>query len=122
VPDCKPDIAMLASASNQRRAAHPWRRNDRRSVHWPEPNRVGKTCRPAPAAAAREQDWLAANAPQQCIVCGKWFIRRADKVCSRDCLEKLEWAKQQKRNGLLSSRCLNHTSHFPLDKKEGLLE
>jgi hypothetical protein len=44
--------------------------------------------------ARREQEWLTANAPQRCVVCGKWFVRRADKVCSHDCLEKLERAKQ----------------------------
>ena len=38
----------------------------------------------------REREWLAVNAPQRCIVCGKWFVRRADRVCSRDCLAKLE--------------------------------
>jgi hypothetical protein len=48
--------------------------------------------------ARREQEWLAANTPQRCIVCGKWFVRRADKVCSRECLEKLEQqAKLPKR-------------------------
>jgi len=47
--------------------------------------------------ARREREWLAQNAPQQCIVCERWFVRRTDKVCSRDCLEKLEQqAKQQK--------------------------
>jgi hypothetical protein len=46
--------------------------------------------------ARRERKWLAQNAPQQCIVCGKWFVGRADKVCSGDCLEKQEQAKQQK--------------------------
>jgi len=44
----------------------------------------------ARGAKKREAEWLAANAPQRCVVCGKWFVRRADKVCSRDCLEKLE--------------------------------
>jgi len=44
----------------------------------------------------REQNWLADNAPRQCCVCGKWFVRRADRVCSRDCLAKLEaQGKQQ---------------------------
>ena len=41
-------------------------------------------------AQRREREWLAQNAPQRCVVCDKWFVRRADKVCSRDCLEKLE--------------------------------
>ena len=40
--------------------------------------------------ARRERKWLAQNAPQRCAVCGKWFVRRADKVCSRECLAKLE--------------------------------
>jgi len=45
----------------------------------------------------REQEWLTANAPQQCIICGKWFVRRADKVCSRECLANMqEQAKKQK--------------------------
>jgi len=45
--------------------------------------------------ARRERKWLAQNAPQRCAVCGKWFVGRADKVCSRDCLEKQERAKQK---------------------------
>jgi hypothetical protein len=51
--------------------------------------------RDARGAKRAEQAYLAQNAPQQCIVCGKWFVRRANKVCSRDCLEKLERAKDQ---------------------------
>jgi predicted nucleic acid-binding Zn ribbon protein len=27
---------------------------------------------------------------QRCAVCGRWFIRRKDTVCSRDCAEKAE--------------------------------
>jgi hypothetical protein len=46
--------------------------------------------RDARNAQRREQEWLSANAPQQCVVCGKWFVRRADKVCSRDCAAKLQ--------------------------------
>jgi hypothetical protein len=46
--------------------------------------------RDARGAHRRETEWLTANAPQQCVVCGKWFVRRADKVCSRECLAKLE--------------------------------
>ena len=57
----------------------------------PQRKMRGKDAR---GARQREQEWLAANAPQQCVVCGKWFVRRADKVCSRDCLEKLEQAQQ----------------------------
>src|SRR5262249_7744413 len=46
----------------------------------------------------REQEWLAVNAPQRCIVCGKWFIKRADKVCSIECQRKAEaQAKQQQK-------------------------
>ena len=26
---------------------------------------------------------------QRCIICGRLFIRRPEKVCSRDCLSKL---------------------------------
>ena len=25
---------------------------------------------------------------QQCVVCGRWFSKRKDRVCSRACLEK----------------------------------
>jgi len=46
--------------------------------------------RDARGAQKREDEWLAANARQQCFICGKWFVRRADKGCSRDCLQKLE--------------------------------
>ena len=52
--------------------------------------------RDARSGHRREQQWLTDNAPQKCAWCGKWFVRRADKVCSRDCLEKQEQAKQQK--------------------------
>jgi hypothetical protein len=30
------------------------------------------------------------NALQPCVVCGRWFIRRPDRVCSRTCAGKLE--------------------------------
>jgi hypothetical protein len=53
----------------------------------PQRKMRGKDAR---GARQREEEWLAANAPQRCVVCGKWFVRRADKVCSRDCLAKLE--------------------------------
>jgi len=44
-----------------------------------------------------EQKWLAREATQRCAVCGRRFVLRADKVCSRECLAKLqEQAKQQK--------------------------
>jgi hypothetical protein len=33
---------------------------------------------------------------QRCAICGRYFIGRRDTVCSRDCLEKQEQAKQQK--------------------------
>jgi hypothetical protein len=46
--------------------------------------------RDARNAKRAEQAYLAQNAPQQCVVCGKWFVRQADKVCSRDCAAKLE--------------------------------
>jgi hypothetical protein len=44
-------------------------------------------------AQRREQEWLAANAPQRCAVRGKWSLKQV--VCSRnDCLEKQQQAKQ----------------------------
>jgi hypothetical protein len=53
--------------------------------------------RDARNAQRREREWLSANIPQRCAVCGKWFVRRADKVCSRECAAKLEeQTKQQK--------------------------
>ena len=27
---------------------------------------------------------------QRCVVCQRWFIKRAERVCSRDCAAKLE--------------------------------
>ena len=51
--------------------------------------------RDARNAKRAAEAYLAANAPQRCVVCGKWFVRRADKVCSRECLAKLE--KQAKQ-------------------------
>jgi hypothetical protein len=48
-------------------------------------------------AQKHERDWLAREATQRCTVCGRRFILRAEKVCSRECLAKLkERAKQQK--------------------------
>ena len=49
-------------------------------------------------AQKREREWLTREAPQRCAICGKWFVRRADKVCSREYLEKQEQAKQHGRN------------------------
>jgi len=44
-----------------------------------------------------EQEWLAREAMQRCTVCGRRFARRAEKICSRECLAKLqEQTKQQK--------------------------
>jgi hypothetical protein len=60
----------------------------------PQRKMRGKDAR---GAQKREAEWLAANAPQRCIVCGKWFVRRADKVCSRDCLEKLSGPSRRQR-------------------------
>ena len=49
-------------------------------------------------AQRREEEWLAQNAPQQCIICKRWFIKRTGKICcSQGCLQKLEErTKQQK--------------------------
>jgi hypothetical protein len=39
--------------------------------------------------AKRERQYFARNDLQACIVCGRYFTRaRADRICSRDCLEK----------------------------------
>jgi hypothetical protein len=44
-----------------------------------------------------EEKWLAQQAMQRCCVCGRRFILRAEKICSRECLEKQEQqTKQQK--------------------------
>ena len=43
-----------------------------------------------------EQAYLAREATQRCTVCGRRFIIRAEKVCSRACLERqAAQAKQQ---------------------------
>jgi hypothetical protein len=47
-------------------------------------------------AQRHEREWLTREATQRCQVCGRKFILRAEKVCSRECLAKLEQAKQQK--------------------------
>jgi hypothetical protein len=46
-------------------------------------------------ARQREEEWLAQNAPQRCVICGRLFIKRREAVCSRECLAKLE--KQAKQ-------------------------
>jgi hypothetical protein len=44
-----------------------------------------------------ERDYNSRNEVQACIICGRLFTRHAkDRVCSRECLAKLEQAKQQK--------------------------
>ena len=48
-------------------------------------------------AKPAEDKWLAQQATQRCQICGRRFIMRAEKICSRECLAKLEaQAKQQK--------------------------
>ena len=37
-----------------------------------------------------EQEWLAREATQRCIVCGRKFVMRAEKVCSVDCQRKAD--------------------------------
>jgi hypothetical protein len=45
-----------------------------------------------------EQAYIAREAMQRCCVCGRRFIKRAEQVCSRECLAKLEeQAKQQSK-------------------------
>ena len=45
----------------------------------------------------REQEWLAREATQRCTVCGRKFVLRAEKICSQECLAKLQaQAKHQK--------------------------
>jgi len=44
-----------------------------------------------------EQKWLAREATQSCQVCGRRFVMRAEKICNRECLAKLEQAKQQSK-------------------------
>jgi hypothetical protein len=40
--------------------------------------------------AKRERQFYARDDLQQCVVCGRWFCRRRDNVCSRDSLAKLQ--------------------------------
>ena len=37
-----------------------------------------------------ERDYNASNELQRCAVCGKWFCRRRDNVCSIACKQKAE--------------------------------
>jgi hypothetical protein len=46
--------------------------------------------RDARNAQRREEEWLANNARQQCVVCRRWFIKRAENVCSIACAEKVK--------------------------------
>jgi hypothetical protein len=65
----------------------------------------GKNMRDIRNAKRAERAYFAQNAPQRCIVCGKWFVRRQDRVCSRDCLEKQEQqAKQQAKQQASAGR------------------
>lgn len=50
-------------------------------------------------AARREAEWLAGNGPQACIVCGRLFCRRKERVCSRDCLAKLQEGQERPPGG-----------------------
>jgi hypothetical protein len=43
--------------------------------------------------AKREAEYYRSNPIQSCVVCGRKFIRRKDKVCSVDCLKKQETQK-----------------------------
>jgi hypothetical protein len=45
-----------------------------------------------------ERAYYQSNPLQRCIVCGKQFIRRKDKVCSRDCLEKVKASENLSEN------------------------
>jgi len=35
-----------------------------------------------------ERDLVGRDQLQRCTVCSRWFIKRKDTVCSRDCAEK----------------------------------
>jgi hypothetical protein len=37
-----------------------------------------------------EKDYYAKNDLQQCVVCGRWFYRRKDNVCSIACAQKVD--------------------------------
>jgi hypothetical protein len=48
-------------------------------------------------AQKRERQWLTRESSQRCQVCGRRFAMRSEKICSRECLAKLEQqAKQPK--------------------------
>lgn len=49
--------------------------------------------RNAKAAARREAQFYARQDVQQCAVCGRWFCRRKDNVCSIACAQKVAAAK-----------------------------
>jgi predicted nucleic acid-binding Zn ribbon protein len=46
--------------------------------------------RNARGQAKTEAEFYRSNPLQRCQICGKLFVKRAEKVCSRECLEKLE--------------------------------
>jgi hypothetical protein len=48
-------------------------------------------------AQKREREWPAKEATQRCCVCGRRFIKRAEQVCSRECLAKLEEQVRQQK-------------------------
>jgi len=43
-----------------------------------------------------EEKWLSREATQRCSICGKRFAMRAEKICSRECLQKLKEQAKQK--------------------------
>jgi hypothetical protein len=47
-------------------------------------------------AKRAERAYFAREAMQRCSVCGRKFVLRAEKVCSRDCLAKLEASTRAK--------------------------
>jgi hypothetical protein len=48
-------------------------------------------------AQKREREWLTREATQRCQVCGRKFILRTEKICSRECLAKLEEQVRQQK-------------------------
>jgi hypothetical protein len=41
-----------------------------------------------------ERDLVGRDQLQRCVICSRWFIKRRDTVCSRDCQAKLEASQE----------------------------
>jgi hypothetical protein len=64
---------------------------------------VGDTIRPQSMGEAVMSE-PNRNDLQPCVVCGRWFIRRPDRVCSMTCASKLKAEENNLPSGSLMDR------------------